>query len=145
MRELGFKGSIVGGNGLNTTNIFHVCKAQCDGIFIAQAYSPEFASETNTGFKMEYQAQFAAQTFAGVQVVVEALKAIDAKTKISGMSLDDLRVALNKQINDTTVKYPTPLGDISFDMNRELIQSTLYVAQVKMNPDGMTGQLTFLK
>jgi len=152
LRELGFKGSIVGGNGLNTTNIFPVCKAQCDGIFIAQAYSPEFASETNTGFKMEYQAQFgkvppqfAAQTFAGVQVVVEALKAIDAKTKISGMSLDDLRVALNKQINDTTVKYPTPLGDISFDMNRELIQSTLYVAQVKMNPDGMTGQLTFLK
>ncbi len=152
LRELGFKGSIVGGNGLNTTNIFPVCKAQCDGIFIAQAYSPEFVSETNTGFKAEYKAQFskdppqfAAQTFAGVQVVVEALKAIDAKTKISGMSLDDLRVALNKQINDTTVKYPTPLGDISFDMNRELIQSTLYVAQVKMNPDGMTGQLTFLK
>lgn len=152
LRELGFKGSIVGGNGLNTTNIFPVCKAQCDGIFIAQAYSPEFVSEINTGFKKEYQAQFskdppqfAAQTFSGVQVVVEALKAVDGKTKISGMSLDDLRVALNKQINDTTAKYPTPLGDISFDMGRELIQSTLYVAQVKMNPDGMTGKLTFLK
>lgn len=152
LRELGFKGSIIGGNGLNTTNIFPVCKAQCDGIFIAQAYSPEFESETNTGFKKEYQAQFskdppqfAAQTFSGVQVVVDALKAVDGKTKISGMNLDDLRVALNKQINDTTAKYATPLGEISFDMTRELIQTTLYVAQVKMNPDGMTGKLVFLK
>lgn len=152
LRELGFKGSIIGGNGLNTTNIFPVCKAQCDGIFIAQAYSPEFESETNTGFKKEYQAQFskdppqfAAQTFSGVQVIVDALKAVDGKTKISGMSLDDLRVALNKQINDTTAKYATPLGEISFDMTRELIQTTLYVAQVKMNPDGMTGKLVFLK
>jgi len=152
LRELGFKGSIIGGNGLNTTNIFPVCKAQCDGIFIAQAYSPEFESETNTGFKKEYQAQFskdppqfAAQTFSGVQVIVDALKAVDGKTKISGMSLDDLRVALNKQINDTSAKYATPLGEISFDMTRELIQTTLYVAQVKMNPDGMTGKLVFLK
>ena len=151
LRELGFKGSIIGGNGLNTTNIFPVCKTQCDGIFIAQAYSPEFESETNTGFKKEYQAQFskdppqfAAQTFSGVQVVVDALKAVDGKTKISGMSLDDLRVALNKQINDTSAKYATPLGEISFDMTRELIQTTLYVAQVKMNPDGMTGKLVFL-
>ena len=80
-----------------------------------------------------------------MQVVVDALKAVDGKTKISGMSLDDLRVALNKQINDTTAKYATPLGDIAFDMNRELIQGTLYVAQVKMNPDGMTGKLVFLK
>ncbi|MCA1669642.1 MAG: ABC transporter substrate-binding protein, partial [Thermomicrobia bacterium] len=44
LRELGFKGVIIGGNGLNTSNLFTVCKAQCDGILIAQAYSPELKS-----------------------------------------------------------------------------------------------------
>ena len=32
LRELGYKGLIVGGNGFNTTNLFPVCKALCDGI-----------------------------------------------------------------------------------------------------------------
>lgn len=41
LRELGYQGTIVGGNGLNTSNIFSVCQALCDGIIIAQAYSPE--------------------------------------------------------------------------------------------------------
>ena len=152
LRELGFKGAIVGGNGLNTANIFPVCKALCDGIFIAQAYSPEADSDINKAFREAYKAkfnadppQFAAQTFSGVQVFVDALKAIDSKTKLSTMSVEDLRVALNKQINDTNVKYGTPLGDIAFDAQRELIQGQLYVAQIKMNPDGATGKFTFLK
>ncbi len=151
LRELGFKGLIIGGNGLNTTNIFPVCKAQCDGLLIAQAYSPAVDNEVNTAFKQLYKAQFnvdnppqfAAQTFAAVQVYVEALRTLDTKAKISGMSLDDLRVALNKQVHDG--KYVTPLGEISFDKDRELVQSQFYVAQVKMNPDGATGALTFLK
>ncbi len=153
LRELGYKGAIVGGNGLNTTNVFPVCKAQCDGIFVAQAYSPEADSDINKAFREAYRAkfnnvdlpQFAAQTFTGVQVFVEALKVMDSKTKLSTMSIEDLRVALNKQINDTSVKYGTPLGDIGFDMQRELIQGQLYVAQIKMNPDGATGKFTFLK
>ena len=40
LRDLGYKGVMIGGNGLNTENIFPVCKAQCDGLLIAQAYSP---------------------------------------------------------------------------------------------------------
>ncbi|HMA33178.1 MAG TPA: ABC transporter substrate-binding protein, partial [Chloroflexia bacterium] len=40
LRDLGYKGLIIGGNGLNTANVFPVCKAACDGVLIAQAYSP---------------------------------------------------------------------------------------------------------
>lgn len=153
LRELGYKGAIVGGNGLNTANVFPVCKAQCDGIFIAQAYSPEADSDINKAFREAYRAQFnntdppqfAAQTFSAVQVFVEALKTIDSKTKINTMSVEDVRVALNKQLNDANVKYGTPLGDVGFDMQRELIQTQLYVAQIKMDANGTTGKFTFLK
>ncbi len=149
LRELGFKGVIIGGNGLNTANLFPVCKAQCDGIIIAQAYSPELKSDINDTFKKVYTdqfkkdpPQFAAQTFTGIQVFVDALKSLDTKTKIAPMSIEDLRVALNKEVHAGT--YITPLGQISFDQDRELVQKDFYVAQIKMNPDGATGKFVFL-
>ena len=37
LRELGYKGLIIGGNGLNTSNIFPICQKLCDAIIIAQA------------------------------------------------------------------------------------------------------------
>jgi branched-chain amino acid transport system substrate-binding protein len=51
LRELGYKGLIVGGNGFNTTNLFPVCKALCDGILVAQAYSYQASSEINQAFR----------------------------------------------------------------------------------------------
>ena len=57
LRELGYKGLIIGGNGLNTSNILPVCKALCDGIIIAQAYSPELKNEVNTAFRQLYTEQ----------------------------------------------------------------------------------------
>ncbi len=35
--KLGYTGLIIGGNGLNTTNVFPVCAKACDGVLIAQA------------------------------------------------------------------------------------------------------------
>lgn len=150
LRELGFKGPIIGGNGLNTANIFPVCKAQCDGILIAQAYSPEVSSEVNDAFKKAYTdaqkkdpPQFSAQAFTGVQVFVDALKSLDTKSKLSTLSLEDLRVKLMKEVLGST--YKTPLGEISFAPDRELVQKDFFVAQIKMNPDGATGKFIFLK
>lgn len=150
LRELGFKGPIIGGNGLNTANIFPVCKAQCDGILIAQAYSPEVSSEVNDAFKKAYTdaqkkdpPQFSAQAFTGVQVFVDALKSLDTKSKLSTLSLEDLRVKLMKEVLGAT--YKTPLGEISFAPDRELVQKDFFVAQIKMNPDGATGKFIFLK
>ncbi len=151
LRDLGYKGVMIGGNGLNTENIFPVCKAQCDGLLIAQAYSPAAPGDINAAFRAAFQAQapnqeppqFTAQSFTGVQVVVDALTALDKKTPISGMALSDLRVALEAQILAGT--YDTPLGQISFQPDGELNQSAFYVAQIKMNADGTTGSFVFLK
>ncbi|MGA7933333.1 MAG: ABC transporter substrate-binding protein [Kovacikia sp.] len=150
LRELGYKGLIIGGNGLNTSNVFAVCKALCDGVLIAQAYSPEYASEVNRAFRSAYTSQykkeppqFSAQTFTGVQVFVDALKALDRQSKVSQKPLAELRIALNKQL--LTGKYDTPIGEISFTPEGEIVQKEFYVAQIKMDPDGNNGKFVFLK
>jgi branched-chain amino acid transport system substrate-binding protein len=150
LRELGYKGIIVGGNGFNTPNIFSICKALCDGVLIAQAYSPEHPGKINAAFHKTYveqykkePAQFSAQSFTAVQVYVEALKALDKKTKISTMPLDKLRIELNKQL--LTGKYDTPLGEISFTPVGEIVQKEFYVSQIKMDKDGNNGKFVFLK
>jgi len=150
LRQLGYKGLIIGGNGLNTSNLFPVCQAQCNDVLIAQAYSPELPSEINKAFRDAYKAQnkkeppqFSAQAFTGVQVFVEALKALDSKTKLNTLSAEQLRTQLNQQI--LAGKYDTPLGDIAFDPEGEIKQGQFYVAQVKMEADGKTGKFSFLK
>jgi branched-chain amino acid transport system substrate-binding protein len=149
LRELGYKGSIIGGNGLNTSNVFSVCKQQCEGVLIAQAYSPELPGEINKAFRDAYKAQnkkeppqFSAQAFAGVQVFVEALRAVDSKTKLDTLELGALRSALNQQV--LAGKYDTPLGAISFTPEGEVNQTQFYVAQIKMEQDGTNGKFEFL-
>jgi branched-chain amino acid transport system substrate-binding protein len=149
LRELGYKGLIIGGNGLNTSNLFPVCKQACDGMLIAQAYSPQLPGEVNKAFRDAYVAQnkkqppqFSAQAFTGVQVFVEALQALDKKTKLNTLSLEQLRTELNQQI--LAGKYDTPLGAIAFDPEGEIQQSQFYVAQIKIGADG-SGEFVFLK
>jgi branched-chain amino acid transport system substrate-binding protein len=150
LRELGYKGLIVGGNGLNTSNVFKVCKAYCDGVIIAQAYSPEHPNEINKTFRQTYVStykteppQFSGQAFTAVQVYVEALTALDKKTKVSSLPLPKLRTELNKQI--LAGKYDTPVGEISFTPIGEVIQKDFYVAQIKMEKDGSSGKFVFIK
>jgi branched-chain amino acid transport system substrate-binding protein len=149
LRELGYKGLIIGGNGLNTSNLLPVCKALCDGIIIAQAYSPEMKNEINTSFRQLYTEQnkkeppqFTAQAFTGVQVFVEALSTLDKTAKLATLALPQLRT----QLNDTllTGKYITPLGEISFTSEGEIVQKQFFVAQIKMEPDGNSGKFTFI-
>lgn len=150
LRELGYKGVIVGGNGLNSSNIFSVCKALCDGVLVAQAYSPEHSNEINKAFRTAYVSQykkeppqFSAQAFAAVQVFVEALQALDKKSDVSKMPVEQLRTELNKQL--LAGKYDTPLGEISFTPVGEVIQKDFYVAQLKVDADGKNGKFAFLK
>jgi branched-chain amino acid transport system substrate-binding protein len=154
LRIAGFKGNIIGGNGLNTANMFPICKEYCDGIVIAQAYSPTAAGSLNNAFRTVYRnkykkepPQFTAQAFAGVQVVVEALRALDKKSRIADMELSELRIKLNAEIQSG--KYNTPLGTISFTKvpkgGGEIVQKDFYVAQIKMNADGKTGSFEYLK
>jgi branched-chain amino acid transport system substrate-binding protein len=149
MRELGYEGLIIGGNGLNTANVFPVCQAFCDGILIAQAYSYSNESEINATFRELYKAQqekeppqFSAQAFTGVQVFVEALIEVDNTIGIDTLDLAELRTALNETL--LSLSYDTPLGTISFTPEGEIIQGTFYVAQIAMNDDGQTGTFEFI-
>jgi branched-chain amino acid transport system substrate-binding protein len=150
LRQLGYQGLIIGGNGLNTSNIFPVCQAQCDGILIAQAYNPELDIPINRDFVAAYTAenkkappQFTAQAFTGIQVFVEALKRVDDKNKLSTLSLEQIRQQLNQEI--LAGKYVTVLGDIAFTPEGEIIQDKFSVAQIKMDADGKNGKFTFVK
>jgi branched-chain amino acid transport system substrate-binding protein len=159
LRENDYKGLIIGGNGLNTANIFPVCKELCDGILIAQAYSYESDSEINNAFRTVYKEkqqkeppQFSAQAFAGVQVIIEALTALDNKTKLDTLDTKAIRTALIEEIVAGT--YNTPLGEISFTRVKndagetaggEINQKQFYVAQIKMEAGGEKGAFTFLK
>ncbi len=150
LRELGYNGLIVGGNGFNTPHIFPVCKRLCDGVLVAQAYSPDHANPINQAFRTAYQQQykkdppqFSAQGFTAVQVFVEALRHIDRRQKVTQTALPELRIALNQQI--LVGNYDTPLGKISFTPDGEVVQSQFYVAQIKMNADGSNGKFVFLK
>jgi branched-chain amino acid transport system substrate-binding protein len=150
LRELGYQGIIVGGNGFNTSNIFAVCQARCNDVLVAQAYSSEHQNEINKTFRTTYlnqykkePPQFSAQGFTAVQVFVEALKEVDKKNDIAKMPLEQLRTELNKQL--LTGKYDTPLGQISFTPVGDIVQSQFYVAQLKVDADGKNGKFAPLK
>ena len=152
LRELGYKGMIVVGNGMNTPNIYPICQRYCDGILIAQAYSPELATPANRAFLKAFQAnqgeaiatppQLTAQAFTALQVVGEALKRLEAKTPLTTLTVAQARTALMAEI--LKGHYQTPLGDISFTPEGEVIQKQFFVAQVKMNPDGRAGRFALL-
>ena len=142
LRELGYTGTIIGGNGFNTPNIFQVCQQFCDGIIVAQAYSTSFDNEINDAFSSTYMEQqgkeapqFSAQSFAAVQVIVEALRTIP---DLAELDLAALRTELNQQILAGT--YETPLGTLSFTPEGDINQSTFYVAEVEMNDAGTDGE-----
>ena len=59
------------------------------------------------------------------------------------MDLKTLRTELNTAV--LAGKYKTPLGPIAFDPEGEIIQEKFYVAQIKMEADGRSGEFTFVR
>ena len=156
LRELGYAGPIVVGNGMNTPNISPICQKYCDGLLIAQAYSPELATSANRAFVKAFIAnqarsgqgpvippQLTAQAYAALQVVGEALQRLDKRTPLKGLSVSAARKALMDEILAGT--YQTPLGEIRFTPEGEVIQKDFFVAQVRMNPNGKSGRFMLLK
>jgi branched-chain amino acid transport system substrate-binding protein len=150
LRELGYKGVIVVGNGMNTPNIYPICQQYCDGILIAQAYSPELRSPANATFLRRFQAsqggsippQLTAQAWTALQVVAEALQRLDRRQPLQGLKLAEARRLLMTEILAGT--YQTPLGKIRFTSTGEVIQKDFFVAQVRMDPGGKRGRFALL-
>lgn len=152
LRQLGYKGIIIGGNGFNTANLFPVCGKNCDGILVAQAYSPDANNPVNRSFVDEYRrlykkdpSQFSAQAFTAVQVFVEGLQRVEAvsKKKITQMELSAVRAELNKALRKGS--FVTPLGEIALDAEGEINQKTFYVSEIKMDANGKTGKFVIVK
>ena len=151
LRELGYRGLIVAGNGMNTPNIYSICQKYCDGLLIAQAYSPELDTPANAAFLKAFQAakgggippQLTAQAYTALQVIGEALVRLDKRQPLAGATLAAARKQLMQEILAGT--YATPLGEIRFTPEGEVIQNQFFVAQVRMDPGGRTGRFALLK
>ena len=151
LRELGYRGQIVVGNGLNTPNIYPICRRWCDGILIAQAYSPELNTPINAAFKALYRQangnkpppQITAQAFAAYQVLFEAIQRLQAKGGLNGGTLGEARANLMQEL--LSGSYDTPLGPISFTADGEVVQDLSYVAEVRMQPNGRNGSFTLVR
>ncbi|MEB3332592.1 MAG: ABC transporter substrate-binding protein [Synechococcaceae cyanobacterium] len=155
LRELGYKGTIVAGNGLNTPNIYPVCQNSCDGLLITQAYNPALDNASNRALLREFRdsrgpaavpPQVTAQAFTGYQVVHEALARLQ-QTLPAGTTLSSLpRHQLRRQLMRTLLAgtYQTPLGEIRFTPEGEVLQRDFSVARVSMNADGRSGRFVLL-
>jgi branched-chain amino acid transport system substrate-binding protein len=151
LRELGYRGQIVVGNGLNTPNIYPICQRWCDGILIAQAYSPELNTPINDRFKALYRQvngnqpppQIAAQAFAAYQVLFEAIQRLQARGALSGVTLGQARAQLMTEL--LRGRYDTPLGPIGFTPEGEVLQDRFYVAEVRMAPGGRDGRFALVR
>ncbi|MFY8148150.1 MAG: ABC transporter substrate-binding protein [Prochlorococcaceae cyanobacterium] len=151
LRELGYRGQIVVGNGLNTPNIYPICQRWCDGILIAQAYSPELTTPINDRFKALYRQAFGdrappqitAQAFASYQVLFEAIQRLQARGGLTGVTLGQARANLMDEL--LSGRYDTPLGPISFTPEGEVVQDRFYVAEVRMQPNGRDGRFALVR
>jgi branched-chain amino acid transport system substrate-binding protein len=151
LRELGYRGQIVVGNGLNTPNIYPICQRWCDGVLIAQAYSPELKTPINLAFRRLFAqankgrtpGQIAAQAWTAYQVVFEAIQRVQKRESFKGLTLAEARQELMKEILGG--RYDTPLGPIRFRPDGEVVQGRFYVAEVRMDATGRNGRFNLVR
>lgn len=152
LRQQGYDGYLVGGNGFNTSRIFEVCE-DCGKILLAQAFGSdvEATSPMHGQFIQRYQHSYqerpspiAAQMFTAIQVLVEALAAINERSPISSATaLSDLRDRVNRRLLSGQPFPDTPLGSIAFAPNGEILQSRFYLAETEVDAQGQWYFNTF--
>ncbi len=151
LRELGYRGQIVVGNGLNTPNIYPICQRWCDGVLIAQAYSPDLNTPINTTFRRLFReangnrtpGQISAQAWSAYQVLFEAIQRLQKRGGLEGVTLGEARRRLMQEL--LAGRYDTPLGPIHFRPDGEVVQGRFYVAEVSMNASGRDGRFGLVR
>jgi branched-chain amino acid transport system substrate-binding protein len=151
LRELGYRGQIVVGNGLNTPNIYPICQRWCDGVLIAQAYSPELNTAINRTFRRLFAeanqgripGQIAAQAWSAYQVMFEAIQRLQARGGFEDVTLGEARQRLMAEL--LAGQYDTPLGPIHFKPDGDVVQERFYVAEVRMDGNGRSGRFTLVR
>ncbi|HEX9268510.1 MAG TPA: ABC transporter substrate-binding protein [Candidatus Limnocylindria bacterium] len=120
---------VVGGNGFNTPAIIQSAGAAAEGAISGAAWYLGNPEQTNKDFVAAYKAkfnadpdQFAAQSYAALYVLLDALKRTPNPNSI-------LHDKLRDQVELTT-GVKTPLGEVSFDKNHDVSQK-IFVVQIK--------------
>ena len=120
---------VIGGNGFNTPALVASAGAAAEGAISGAAWYLDNPSVENKDFVAAYKAkynadpdQFAAQAYAGLYVLLDALK----RTPNPNSVLHD---KLKAQIELTT-GVKTPLGEVSFNKDHDVTQK-IYVVQIK--------------
>ena len=128
--KLGLKAHMMGGNGLNSPEMYSVAGPAAQGIVVGAAWYSGAKYSSNVDFVKHYSAkygkgpdQFAAQSYAAAQIVAY-LVAHGATTK------DEMTAGLK---NVRVIQ--TVLGPIGFDPNRDVKSSPVILSIVK---DGFT-------
>jgi branched-chain amino acid transport system substrate-binding protein len=114
-REIGIDAPIIGGNGFNSPALIKGAGEAAEGVIVGAAWNSASENEQNVAFIEAYTErfdvapdQFAAQAYAGMQIIDEAVRA-----NCSG-EREDIKAGLG-EITD----LPTVLGEVSINENRD--------------------------
>ncbi len=114
-REIGIDAPIIGGNGFNSPALISGAGEAAEGVIVGAAWNSASENEQNVAFIEAYTErfdgapdQFAAQAYAGMQIVDEAVRA-----NCSG-EREDIKAGLGG-----ITGLPTVLGDVSINENRD--------------------------
>ncbi|MGR6963047.1 ABC transporter substrate-binding protein [Geodermatophilus sp. URMC 61] len=126
-RELGIDVPIIGGNGFNNPRLMADAGPAAEGVVVGAAWNSASDNPENTAFLADFEAeygsqpdQFAAQAYAGLMLVDQAVRANCAADR------ESLKEALGQLEN-----VPTVLGAFSIDENRDAVHPA--VVQVVRN------------
>ena len=125
-RELGLRQPIVGGNGFNSPDLIKNAGEAAEGVIVGAAWNSASSNPKSQDFLKNFKAkynqdpdQFAAQAYAGVYIMAEAIKNAGSTERTA------IRDALAK-IRD----LDTVLGKFSFNEKRDAVHPAV-VQQVK--------------
>ena len=114
-REIGIDAPIIGGNGFNSPALIKGAGEAAEGVIVGAAWNSASENEQNVAFIEAYTErfdaapdQFAAQAYAGMQIIDEAVRA-----NCSG-EREDIKAGLG-EITDV----PTVLGEVTINENRD--------------------------
>ncbi|MGI8550952.1 MAG: ABC transporter substrate-binding protein, partial [Dehalococcoidia bacterium] len=126
-RQLGLNIPIVGGNGFNSPAYIQQAGKAAEGVIVGAAWNSALPNQKSQRFITEYKNrynsppdQFAAQAYAGVYILAEAMKS--AGTSIEPAALRDSLAKIQK--------FDTVLGSFSFTPTRDA-NHTAVIQQVK--------------
>lgn len=125
-RELGLRQPIVGGNGFNTPDLIKNAGEAAEGVIVGAAWNSASTNAKSQDFLKNFKAkfnqdpdQFAAQAYAGVYILAEAIKNANSTERTA--------------VRDTLARIrdlDTVLGKFSFNEKRDAVHPAV-VQQIK--------------